>query len=165
MEKNCDLKFLNQESVAEHSFSLMSLALFYLDKAKYPYKDDVMNLALLHDLIKGIYNKDINRKSSNYLKQKRNEKCTLLYLSLIGTYDNHVNLFEYFNIVYSYWDNDVSDTIRIFNDLEIIQRLIKMNYYISNKAKIKEEKINDFKKDLKMLETNFGRDLAKKFNL
>ena len=158
-QERCNLGTLRLESSAENSMQLMLLALLIPDtELDRDSKKRLCDIAFLHNLAEGIY-EDKMPSDKDYAENKNMVNQTLLFFTLIGTYYTKVNLSEYFPLAYSLFMNSYDSTIEIFEDLKVIQRYLKYQYYIDSGAIIIESRKKEFEREFGRLRTTAGNDI------
>lgn len=162
-EKECNLKDNRSESVAEHSMSIMTIAFLFLDENK-TVKESVLKLAFFNELAAGIVGDKIPSEGFVYDDGKIMTK-QLLFLTLIGTYHNHINLSNYFKFASDMYNDEKSEYIQIYNDIKIIQRVLKLRNYRKMGIEITNERYNEFINDIHNIKTPQGNDIKNKLGL
>ena len=163
-EKECNLKDNRSESVAEHSMSIMTIAFLFLDENK-SIKESVLKLAFFNELAAGIVGDKIPSEGFVYNDGKIITKQLLLFLTLIGTYHNHINLSNYFKFASDIYNDEKSEYIQIYNDIKIIQRVLKLRNYRKMGIEITNERYNEFINDIYNIKTPQGNDIKNKLGL
>lgn len=163
-EKECKLMGNRSESVAEHSISIMIITLLFLDESK-TIKDNVLKLAFFNELATGIVGEKLPSDGFDYDDCKITTKQQLLFLTLIGTYHNHIDLSEYFKFASDMYNDEKSEYIQIYNDIKIIQRVLKLHNYSKLGIEITKERYDEFMNDIHNIKTPQGNDIKNKFGL
>lgn len=160
----CDIKANRPESAAEHSMSIMTIAFLFLDERK-TIKEDVLKLAFFNELARGIVGDQMPSESATYFQGKVKANQSQLFLTLLGTYHNHINLSDYFKFASDMYNDEKSDYINIYNDLRIIQRTLKLRYYKEAGSEIPTERYKEFLDDISNIKTPQGNDIRNKLGL
>jgi len=151
----------NVESLAEHSYSALQMAYFYLSEKTDKYnKNKIINMLLIHDVAE-IYTGDIPFKTPVQKKEEENEWN---YMGMLSTYDSLNSFREASNLWYEF-EKGKSLEASIARDFDKLDNLIQLYIYEKSNTQPKIIDFEEWKSELNnSITTDEVRNIARIIN-